>query len=181
MNAAAPPTGRVGSATSTLVVLRGNSGSGKSSLAAALRLRDPPMALVGQDQLWRIVLMGRDRRELTDAVDLIALTVRFCLDRGRDVMLEGIFNAATYGAMLRQLIADHRGRSFVYYLEVPFVETVARHATRPQRDRFTVEQMREWYLPADVLGVPGETVIAAESSFQQTLSRIRVDLGGEQQ
>ncbi|MGI8414867.1 MAG: AAA family ATPase [Nakamurella sp.] len=170
-------TGAVGSATTTPVVLRGNSGSGKSSVAAALRLTDPPMALVGQDQLWRVVLMGRERRELTDAVDLIALTVRFCLDRGRDVMLDGIFNAATHGAMLRQLIADHRGRSLVYYLDVPFVETVARHATRPQRDKFTVEQMREWYTPADTLGVPGETVIAVESTFQQTLARIRGELG----
>lgn len=177
MNAAAPPVSTVGSSTSKLVVLRGNSGSGKSSLAAALRLTDPPMALVGQDQLRRVVLMDRDRRELTDAVDLIDLTVRFCLDRGRDVVLDGILNMAKYGAMLRQLIDDHLGRSLLYYLDVPLEETVARHATRPQRDEFTVEQMREWYLPTDVLGVPGETVIAAESTFSRTLARIRGDLG----
>ncbi|AZQ33018.1 hypothetical protein EJ357_05805 [Streptomyces cyaneochromogenes] len=56
------PRVKVGTSETRLVVLRGNSASGKSSVAAGIRERfGRGLALVGQDNLRRIVLRERDR------------------------------------------------------------------------------------------------------------------------
>lgn len=166
---------RVGSPDTRLVVLRGNSRAGKSSLAMALRER--PMSVVGQDHVRRIMLKDRDKLELTAAVELIDLNVRFCLDHGKDVVLEGILWSRKYGEMIRQLLADHHGRNLVYYLRVDFDETIARHAASPDADDWTADHMRAWWTGDDPLGIPGEHVLDANLPADQLLSRIRADLG----
>lgn len=163
-----------GTPRTRLVVLRGNSGSGKSTVARALRDRyGRGAALVEQDYLRRIVLKERDRPGAAN-IELIDQTVRFALDHDYHVVLEGILYAAHYGDMLRRLVADHAGETFVYYFDVPFDETVRRHATRPQSSDFTVEQMRDWFVHDDQLGVCGETVIAAESGVDATVDAVYV-------
>ncbi|GAA1103123.1 P-loop NTPase family protein [Nocardiopsis metallicus] len=65
-----------------LVVIRGNSGSGKGTTAMALRSRyGRGIALVGQGNLRRHLLRERDRPGLA-SIGLIDLTVRYCLDQG---------------------------------------------------------------------------------------------------
>ncbi|HET8681989.1 MAG TPA: hypothetical protein VFM54_08955 [Micromonosporaceae bacterium] len=95
--------------------------------------------------------------------------VRYLLGNGYSVILEGILASHRYGLMLTKLIADHGGRSLLYYLDVSFDETVRRHHTRPQAADFTPEDMRSWHLPGDTLGLPHEHVIAEQSSFEDTL------------
>jgi chloramphenicol 3-O-phosphotransferase len=102
----------VGSEETRLVVLRGNSASGKSSVAAGLREKfGRGLALVAQDNLRRVVLREHD------------------LDR--------------YGDMLSGLRADHRGQTHYYYLDVPFDETLARHATKPIAEEVNETQLRD--------------------------------------
>ncbi|MCM3920185.1 hypothetical protein ND748_00560 [Frankia sp. AiPs1] len=80
----------VGSTATTLVVIRGNSGAGKSSVARAVRARSGRgVALVEQDYLRRILLREWDQPGGV-APALIDQTVRFCLDHGYHVVLEGI-------------------------------------------------------------------------------------------
>lgn len=161
-----------GSATTTLVVIRGNSGAGKSSVARALRARaGRGVALVEQDYLRRVVLRERDDPG-GFAPALIDRTVRFCLDHGFHVVLEGILAAARYATMIRGLLGAHRGRSFVFYLDASLEETLRRHATRPQAAEFTGEDMRSWYLPRDLLGVDGEEVVPESSALEQTVAFI---------
>ncbi|MFC6705847.1 kinase [Flexivirga alba] len=167
-------SGHVGSPSTTLVVLRGNSRAGKSSLAEALRQR--PMSVVGQDHIRRIILKDRDKLELTAAVELIDLNVRFCLDHGKDVVLEGILWSQKYGAMIRQLLADHRGRNHVYYLQVDFDETAARHTASADAAEWTTNDMRSWWNDGDRLGIPEEIVLDASLPQSQLLSRIQRDL-----
>ena len=53
---------QVGSEITTLVVIRGNSASGKSTIAARFRTRcGPGVAIVGQDHLRRVVLKEKDK------------------------------------------------------------------------------------------------------------------------
>ena len=86
--------GPVGSTSSRLLVIRGSSGSGKSSVAAAIRATRPDrtVAIVGQDVMRRGVLGTGDDVD-GHATALIDLTTRFALARGFDVVLEGILNA----------------------------------------------------------------------------------------
>ncbi len=167
------PDGSVtGSAATMLVVIRGNSGAGKSSVARALRARaGRGVALVEQDYLRRVVLKEPDDPG-GFAPMLIDQTVRFCLDRGVHVVLEGILAAARHAVMLAELLRAHQGRSFVFYLDVSLDETLRRHATRPQAAEFSGEDMRGWYLPCDLLGVDGEQVIPEHFSLDRTVAFI---------
>lgn len=92
------------------MVLRGNSASGKSSVAAGLRERyGRGIALVGQDNLRREVLREHDIPGGAN-IGLIDLTVRHALAHGFHVVLEGILSVAHDGDMLSALLADHPGR-----------------------------------------------------------------------
>lgn len=135
----------LGTTESRLVVLRGNSGSGKSTTARQLRARlGRGTAIVEQDQIRRVLLWEKDTPG-NAAIDLIGLNARYCLDRGFDVIVEGILSADRYGDMLRGLTADHRGTTVHYYFDIPFEETLARHATRSWAANVAPESMREWY------------------------------------
>lgn len=111
----AEPTG---SPDTILVCVRGNSGSGKSSIARELRRRHGRgCALVEQDYLRRILLRERDKPGGA-APALIGQTVRFALDQGYHVVLEGIMHTSRYRNMLTSLRNGHRGRSLFCYLVV---------------------------------------------------------------
>ncbi|MCX4481650.1 kinase [Streptomyces cellulosae] len=167
----------VGTEETRLVVLRGNSASGKSSVAAGIRERfGRGLALVGQDNLRRIVLRERDRPGAAN-IGLIDTVARYALEAGYHVVVEGILYADRYGDMLAQLRADHRGPTYGYYLHVPFAETVARHATKPIADEVGETQLREWYRELDLLPGAVETVIDASSTLTETVDRIMLDTG----
>ncbi|CAL9657763.1 AAA family ATPase [Streptomyces sp. Tu 3180] len=167
----------VGTEETRLVVLRGNSASGKSSVAAGLRARfGRGLALVGQDNLRRIVLRERDRPGAAN-IGLIDLTARYALDAGFHVVVEGILYADHYGDMLAALRADHRGPTHAYYLDVPFEETLARNATKPQTGEYGEREMRDWYRERDLLPGGIETVVGADSSLTATVDRIMLESG----
>lgn len=158
----------------TLVVIRGNSGSGKTTIAREVRRRyGRGCALVEQDYLRRLLLREHDTSR-TDPVApaFITATARNALDLGYHVVLEGILHTGRYAAALHQLINDHAGPSHFYYLDVSFEETVHRHRTRPEQVNFTPEQMRDWYEQRDVLGCRGEVVVDELSAFEQTVDTI---------
>ncbi|MFG1895502.1 kinase [Micromonospora zamorensis] len=168
------PTGSLGT---ILVCVRGNSGSGKSSIARELRRRHGRgCALVEQDYLRRIVLRERDRPGGA-APALIGQTARFALDHGYHVVLEGILHASRYRSMLTDLRDGHRGRSLFCYLDVSLPETLRRHLTRPQVDDFTAEQMCGWYAPHDVLGWPGELVLPETTGLEEAVEAIAAASG----
>ncbi|MET8848531.1 AAA family ATPase [Amycolatopsis sp. NPDC004625] len=153
-------------------MLRGPSGAGKTTVATTVRARlGRGVALVQQDVLRRVILREHDVAGGLN-IALIATVCRFSLDAGYHVILEGILTAARYGPMLRQLAADHRGRTSFFYLDVPFDETVRRHATRPQAGEFTPADMRGWYAASGRLDIPGEQVLAATSSAEASVDRI---------
>ncbi|MCP9211364.1 kinase [Streptomyces cucumeris] len=168
---------RVGTEETRLVVLRGNSASGKSSVAAGLRdTFGRGLALVGQDTIRRVVLRERDRPGAVN-IGLIDVVARHALDAGYHVVVEGILYAEHYGEMLARLRADHRGPTHGYYLHVPFAETLVRHATKPQADEYGEAEMREWYRDLDLLPGGAETVIGADSTLSGTVDRIMRDTG----
>ncbi|MGW1995235.1 AAA family ATPase [Embleya sp. NPDC001921] len=170
----------VGSEESRLVVIRGNSASGKSSVAAEIRNRfGRGLALVGQDNLRRVVLRERDRPGAAN-VGLISTVARYALDAGYHVVVEGILYADRYGEMLEALVREHRGTSCFYYLDVPLAETMVRHATKPDAEyltHVTEQELTGWYRARDVLPDGVETVIGADSSLKETVDYIMRDTG----
>lgn len=161
-----------------LVVVRGNSAAGKSTVAAEIRRRRDArdLAIVGQDQIRRVVLREHDEPDGAN-IELIGLIARFALDHGYHTIVEGILYSAHYGDMLAALIGGHAGLTRCYYLDVPFDETVRRHATKPQAAEYGPETMRSWYRERDLLPGGLEEVIPACSALDETVDRIMTDTG----
>jgi predicted kinase len=166
-----------GSGSTRLIVLRGNSGSGKSSVAATVRARHGRgIALIGQDNLRRIVLREPDVPGGVN-IGLIGTVARYALDHGFHVIIDGILRADAYGAMLDALHRDHQGLSCYYYLDVPFEETMRRHATRPQAAEFGRTEMSRWYRERDLLPREIEQVIPAANSLETTAQLVMHEAG----
>jgi predicted kinase len=168
--------GPIGSSSSRLVVIRGNSGSGKSAVAAGVRAARPEgtVAIVGQDVLRREVLgTGGDLHG--HATGLVDLTARYALGRGFDVVLEGVFNADWYRETLLRLIADHRGTSLCYVYDLPFDETLRRHAMKPVADAFGEAEMRQWWRGLQLVDGLEERVITEAEDLESTVARVLDD------
>jgi predicted kinase len=161
---------------SKLIVLRGNSGSGKSTTAKALREASAhKIAIVEQDYLRRFVLKEKETRG-GDNITLIEQVTEFALARDYHVILEGILHFARYGRMLTRLRARCPSTYF-YYFAVSLEETLRRHTTKPNAHEFGETELRAWYQPNDRTGFPGEHVIAEASSLTETVSRILAEVG----
>lgn len=160
-----------------LIVLRGNSGAGKSSVAAGIRDRyGRGIAMVGQDNLRRTILRERDVPGGAN-IDLINMVARFGLGCGFHVIVEGILRAAHYGPMLEALHRDHQSTARFYYLDVPLEETLRRHVSRPQAAEFGEVELRTWYCERDLLSGGMEQIIPAASSLEDTVRLVMQDAG----
>jgi predicted kinase len=163
----------------TLVILRGNSGSGKSTVAKKVRQRyGRGVALIEQDYLRREVLREHGSSSTpTVAPGFITTVTRAALEAGYHVVLEGILHTGQYGTPLYKLITGHPGPAHVFWMDVGFDETLRRHAGRPELAHVTAEMMRSWYTELDLLGVPGEQVIDEKASVDDAVSTILHDSG----
>lgn len=156
-----------------LIIIRGNSASGKSKVAERLREEiNRKVAIVGLDALRRDVLNERGLLENTDIIGLLEQTVSYCLSKDYTVVLEGILSKAKYRNMIIDLIEAAPCEAFTFYLDVPLEETMKRHRTKAIADDVTDEQLKSWYQPKNYLDAPGEVVIGEESTLEDTVSLI---------
>ena len=140
------------------------------------RALGPGTANIAQDLLRRVVLREHDVAN-GDNIGLLANTIRYCTGLGYDVIVEGILLAAHYRDMLCQVLSEHRGPTHAFYLEVPLDVALRRHRERPLGLEVPPEQFRRWYVPSDVLGVPGEVVLDATADVSVTTGEIMAALG----
>lgn len=156
-----------------LIVLRGNSGSGKTTIAKRLQQEmGYGTMLVSQDVVRREMLRVRD----TDNNPAIELIYQLCMygnKIGYNVILEGILNKKIYGKMLCKLLHDFVGQKTVYYFDLSFEETLKRHITKPNAHEFGEKEMRRWWSRKDYLGVENELRISEDQSEQQIVDRIK--------
>lgn len=160
-----------------LIIIRGNSGSGKSTIAKKIRAgSSSKTALIEQDYLRRTVLKDRDKLG-ADNVDLIFQTVQFCLSRGYHVVLEGILYTGHYLDMIKNLLKQHKRENYIYYLDIPLAETLKRHKTKPNAHEFGAKEMKSWYKDQDLTGLAGEIVLGSDLSEDEIVQRILSETG----
>ncbi|MFD1454099.1 AAA family ATPase [Levilactobacillus lanxiensis] len=113
-----------------LVVLRGNSGSGKTTTARQLqRVLGPTALLISQDVVRRKILHAPDTVG-TPAIAVMAELVAWGRARGFAVIiLEGILKRSVYGEFLRDL-KQAWGPAIIGYFDVTFATTVKRNQTK---------------------------------------------------
>lgn len=159
-----------------LIILRGNSGCGKTSTARLLQCQlGYGTMLVSQDVVRREILRVKDI-ENNPAIQLIYDLCMYGNNVGYTVILEGILSNKKYGAMLRRLLDDFQGEKLIYYFDVSFEETVRRHATKPNAHEFGESEMRQWWKDQDVLNVPGEQRIGEQLSQAEIVDLIHRDV-----
>ena len=159
-----------------LIILRGNSGCGKTSTARLLqRQLGYGTMLVSQDVVRREMLRVKDI-ENNPAIQLIYDLCMYGNNVGYTVILEGILSNKKYSAMLRRLLDDFQGEKLIYYFDVSFEETVRRHATKPNAHEFGELEMRQWWKDQDVLNVPGEQRIGEQLSQAEIVDLIHRDV-----
>ena len=159
-----------------LIILRGNSGCGKTSTAHLLqRQLGYVTMLVSQDMVRREILRVKDS-ESNPAIQLMYDLCMYGNNVGYTVILEGILSNKRYGAILHQLLNDFQGEKLIYYFDVSFEETVRRHATKPNAHEFGESEMRQWWKDQDILGVPGERRIGEKLTQTEIVDLIHRDV-----
>lgn len=159
----------------TLILLRGNSGSGKSTVARALQQHfGRHTLLIPQDTVRREMLYARDLPDGPTA-PLMESIARYGSQHCAVTIVEGILYSERYDGLFRAL-ATMFDNIHAYYFDVSFEETLRRHETRPQRAQFGPEHMRGWWIEHDLTDVFAETVIPESSSLEETVARIIADV-----
>lgn len=157
---------------SKLIIIRGNSGSGKTTTAKELQnYLGHGTLLVSQDVVRREMLKVHDR-EGNLSIDLIRQIAEYGKDKCEFVIVEGILYKSRYGEMLKKLMQFYNQHTYTYYFDLSFEETVIRHNSKSKKMEFGEESLRAWWNPNDYLGVDGETILTDDMSQHDVLKLI---------
>lgn len=166
----------VGTAETRLIIIRGNPSSGKTTLARTIRSRvGHDVAIIGHKELRRYTLGVVDRPG-TPTPGLLDTMVRYCLDHGMHVVLEGVMPSTLYADMLRQLRSDHEGITRCYWFDLHFDETLARHRNKPTMD-YTEEKLKASWTGTDLVDGLDEGLLLSEDDYDVNTRRILHETG----
>ncbi|TDL98061.1 hypothetical protein ERX27_05130 [Macrococcus brunensis] len=153
-----------------LLILRGNSGSGKTSTAQLLQKRlGEGTILISQDMVRRQMLRVNDKVGSV-STDLLETLVDFGMQNCRYVILEGILTKRKHGKMLKEIADRYSPDVLVYYFDISFEETLKRHQYKDVD--FGEDEMEKWYLEKDFLEVEGERIITDEMTQEDVVKEM---------
>ncbi len=159
-----------------LIIIRGNSGSGKSTVAKTLQRKiGRNTMLISQDIIRRETLWVNDGVG-TMALPLIINMLQYGKAHCKVVILEGILCASWYKELFESAVQEFSSNIFAYYYDLPFEETLVRHQTKPKLFEFGEEEMRRWWNEKDYIGVIIEKVFTKEISLDEAVNCIYNDV-----
>ena len=132
------------------------------------------MALIEQDYYRHQLLSPWGEEAFALRAQLIVQDTKLLLANGCDVIIEGVLPKDWFRDIYMTINAD---AAHVYYFDIPFNETVRRHAGRDKANNFGEETLRQWWREKDFLDVPGERVIDHLQSADSIVERIMADIG----
>ncbi len=155
-----------------LIILRGNSGSGKTTIAKELQSKfGRNTMLISQDVIRRDMLKVKDG-ENTQALPLMKELLTYGSNHSDIVILEGIMYADWYRPLFEWAIKLYGTEVNAYYFDLPFEETVKRHQTKPNCNEFGEEAMRRWWREKDFSDVLNEVSITSEKDIESIVADI---------
>jgi hypothetical protein len=108
---------------------------------------------------------------------LILSDTHLSLESGYDVILDGIFHLRVYSDFFTELFDTHSKDNYAFYFDVSLDETLRRHQTRPQQEKFDADAMKQWFTDASPLGRDIEYTVSESSTLKQTVEFIRETAG----
>lgn len=155
-----------------LIIIRGNSGSGKTSVSKVLQEKfGENTMLVSQDMVRREILHTRDGED-TKALPLMTELLKYGRRNSPVTILEGIMVAEWYMPLFETAIKEFGSEIYAYYYDLPFEETVARHDTRAKRMSFGAEDMRRWWVEKDYMKIIPEKILTKEIGLDEAVEMI---------
>jgi adenylate kinase family enzyme len=161
---------------SKLIIIRGNSGSGKTTLAKALQQKlGYNNMLISQDVIRRDMLKVKDGAD-TKALQLMKELLLYGKNNCEAVILEGILNASWYQPLFELAMYEFEEKTFAYYYDIPFDETLARYQTKPNRGDYSENEMRNWWIEKDFINFIPEKIITKDMKLNDTVELIYQDV-----
>lgn len=159
-----------------LIILRGNSGSGKTSSAKTLQKRlGHGTMLISQDVVRREILYVKDGPDSATSQLLFELCLYGKL-HCEITILEGILDSTWYHKLFERLQKEFGNNLLAYYFDIPFEETLCRHQHKPNAHEFGEKEMRSWWVEKDYLRMIPEKTIQEHLSPEDILSMISQDI-----
>lgn len=157
---------------STLIIVRGNSGSGKSSVAKKLQKRIGRNTLIiSQDTVRREMLWAQDGKD-TAALPLLITLLNYGFLHCNYIILEGILNASWYMPLFESATKLFEDRIFAYYYDIPFEKTLRRHRTKDKKFEFGETKMLRWWNEKNFIRIIPEHIFTKEISLEGAVNTI---------
>lgn len=158
-----------------LIILRGPSASGKTTIAKKLfDLSKDKTVLIQQDH-YRFIFKpsGGGSKPNSEVIHkMIEHGVKVSLEAGYNVILEGIISVKSYQKIIERLIESHKGKSYIFYFNISLEETLKRHNSKIGDFKYGSEEMKEWYKTSQKSNHELETLIPETNSINQTIGEI---------
>src|SRR5215471_20662056 len=146
-----------------LIIIRGPSGVGKSTVAKALMKRTKrPTVLVDLDH-YRFSFVNPPNHDHDLEYEMSGSDALIGLKLGFDVLFDGNFTATAHDPFLEKLFSAHPEENYLFYLDASLNETLKRHATK-SHPRISPDEMKEVYQYASPTGHEKEVIIPESSS-----------------
>jgi hypothetical protein len=161
---------------SQLIILRGNSGSGKTTTGKALQRKlGHGTMLISQDVIRREMLYVKDGPN-PEAGELLLELAIYGKRNCNIVILEGILDSEWYKNLFETLLKEFGDQIFAYYFDIPFEETLNRHQHKPNFPEFGEKEMRKWWNEKDFLDIIPEVCLHKELSLNEIVNLIYQDV-----
>jgi len=159
-----------------LIILRGNSGSGKTTTGKVLQRKfGHGTMLISQDVVRREMLYVKDGPD-TEASQLLFELALYGKNNCNVVILEGILNSKWYKNLFINLHNVFKDKIFAYYFDIPFEETLNRHQQKANAHEFGEKEMKEWWNEKDLLDIIPEVLLHEELSLNKIVDTIYKDI-----
>jgi len=161
---------------SKIIILRGNSGSGKSTIAKKLQEKlGRGTLLISQDSIRREFLHVYGGADQT-SINLLEHLVVFGNQNCKFTILEGILYADDHDYLFKQIEKIFKQNIFAYYFELPFEETLKRHMGKPNCNDFGESEMKRWWREKDYISCIDEEKIYKELNISEIVDKIYNDI-----
>ena len=158
---------------SRLVSLRGNSGSGKTTVAKMLQEKfGPNTMLISHDMIRMQILHVWSAEGVRKSLPLMIALLRYGRRNSEITILEGILPYEDYKPLFEAALEEYGENIFSYYYDISFEETLRRHQTKPNRDEFGEADMRRWWREKDFLEVIPQTVLDEDVRLEEAVELI---------
>ena len=159
-----------------LIIFRGNSGSGKTTVAKELQNKfGLNTMLISQDVIRREILHVKDGKN-TEVIPFMEQLLKYGNANCEVVILEGIMVADWYQPLFELAVGLYGKEIYAYYFDLPFEETLKRHQTRSKCQEFGEKDMKRWWVEKDYSNILSEKIITKEQSMEAIVEGILLEI-----